>query len=213
MPSSTLSVLSPACCKLLICRRQFRICRIRVPDLEQHLSALQTGREYYSFYKSLPDASKLLPLIYKLGARGDRLCVTITSKGSYNLWVWEPEAIPLLSDLTIPSPDRTPAFCKMLAPWDEYYPCNIYVPGIRDDRLALKLDRQFYSFFKLEKDFTAAMEVAGRLSRQGRETLLVSAQGVVEKVAQHLDESVVDAIQEGFVVCVLEETACLAALV
>ncbi len=209
MPSSTLLAVAPASCRLLICRRQYRTCHIQVPDLEQHLSAIQTGSEYYSFYKVLGDAPKLMSLIYKLGNRGDRMCITPSPKG-YTLWVWEPEATPLASELG-PKEYRSPADCKILAPWDEYSPCNIYVPGAPNDRLAIRLDSQFYSLFKLEPNFERAMEVAGRLNRQGHNTVLVTAQGIMEKVAQHVDESVLGAIQEGYVVCLHEATACLAA--
>jgi hypothetical protein len=73
--------------------------------------------------------------------------------------------------------------------------------------LALAIDGNFYRFFKLEKDFQRVMNVAGRLSRQGSEVLIATAQGVLDKVAQHLDSATLGSIDDGYVICLLEPEA------
>lgn len=229
MPSSTLLATLPARCRILISRAQYQTCRIRVPDLEQPLSALQMGNEYYSFYKVLPDAERLLHLIYRLGGRSDLLALTQTPRGGYTIWVWEPEgrrvAGGVLSDPSgvehtsgsgdsgeLGGANRPPALCRILSPLSDYFPCNIYVPGVRHPRLALRLGEQYFSLFKREESFDRSLQVAGRLSRQGTETLLVTSQGIIDKVAQHLDDRSRQSIDQGYVVCAREPVACLADL-
>lgn len=201
-----LSAQAPAACKLLMARRQYKTCHIRVPDLEQHLSAIQTGQEFYSFYRVFPEPQKLLTVIAKLGNRGDRMAITQTAKG-YTLWVLEPDAQPVRGAAAAPGLlGENPAQAKFLPTQALYYPCMIQVPPDRN-YLALAIEGQFYRFFKLEKDFDRAMNVGGRLSRQGSEILIATAQGVLDKVAQHLDPATLGSIDDGYLICLLEPEA------
>lgn len=202
---SELAAQPPASCKLLISRRQYQTCHIRVPDLEQHLSAIQAGAEFYSFYKVFPDPKKLINVICKLAYHGDRMALTRSPKG-YTLWVQEPEAKPLFE--RPPNLSEDPVYCKILPIQAEFYPCMVKVPK-RGPCLALQINRQFYRFFKLEKDFEGVLNVAGRLSRQGSETLIVTAHGILDKVAQYLDPALLDGLKEGYVVCLREDGAQL----
>lgn len=204
-----LAAQAPASCKLLISRRQYRTCHINVPDLEQHLSAIQTGNDFYSFYKVFSDPQKLIHLICKLGNRGDRMALTRSPKG-YTLWVSEPDAKLLVrnnqSSGKNPPVGDNPAYCKILPLQAEFSPCMVTVPKI-GQCLALQLGDRFYRFFKLEKDFEGVLNVAGRLSRQGSETMIVTARGILDKVAQHLDPAVLESLKGGYVVCLQEDNA------
>ncbi len=202
-----LATQTPAPCKLLISRRQYRTCHIHVPDLEQHLSAIQVGEDFYSFYKIFDDPQKLIHLVCKLGNRGDRMSLTRAPKG-YTLWVWEPDATPLPGQQH-PALTDDPAYTQILPLQAEYFPCMVTVPELNRQVLALGLKGHFYRFFKLEKDFDGVMNVAGRLSRQGSETMIVTARGILEKVAQHLDPTVTQSIEGGYVICVREDSAHL----
>ena len=196
---------SPAPCKLLISRRQYRTCHIHVPDLEQHLSAIQTGQDFYSFYKVFADEQKLIHLMCKLGNRGDRMALTRSPKG-YTLWVWEPDAEPLTMKSSNSFLD-VPVYSKILPLQAEYFPCMVDVPRLNRQFLALSVDDHFYRFFKLENSFDGVLNVAGRLSRQGSETMIVTARGVLDKVAQYLDPSVLQTVQGGYVICLREDGA------
>ncbi|MGL5065513.1 MAG: hypothetical protein ACRC62_36550, partial [Microcoleus sp.] len=74
------------------CRSQYQSCRIRVPDLEQPMAAILVDREYYSFFKAVKEAEKVLAIVAKLGSSGDATAITKTASG-YAIWVREPEAI------------------------------------------------------------------------------------------------------------------------
>lgn len=189
-------------------RRQYRTCHIRVPDLEQRLSAIQTGQEFYSFYRVFQDPQKLLSVVAKLGNRGDRMAITQSSRG-YTLWVLEPEAQPCRSpDSREELADEASAQARFLPSQALYYPCMIQVPSHRK-HLALAIQGQFYRFFKLEKDFDRVMNVGGRLSRQGSEILIATARGVLDKVSQYLDPDTLNSIEDGYVICLLEPEAQL----
>ncbi|NJN29686.1 MAG: hypothetical protein HC824_03960 [Synechococcales cyanobacterium RM1_1_8] len=209
-----LSAPAPAICKLLMERRQYRTCHIRVPDLEQHLSAIQTGEgEFYSFYRVFPESAKLLTVVAKLGNRGDRMAITPSPKG-YTLWVHEPDASALSSPglaRKAQLAQEAVADVRFLSAQAIYYPCMIELPSGRK-YLSLAIDGGFYRFFKLEQDFGRVVNVAGRLSRQGSEVLIATAQGVLEKVVQHLDPKTLQGIEDGYVICLFEPDARLAVL-
>ena len=83
--------------KILELRSQYESCRIRVPDLEQPVAAILVDREYYSFFKAVKEAEKVLAIVSKLGNRGDSTAITKTANG-YAISVIEPE-----SDVVWPS--------------------------------------------------------------------------------------------------------------
>jgi hypothetical protein len=88
-PTSSDSTIAPT--KILECRSQYQSCRILVPDLEQPMAAILVDREYYSFFKAVREAEKVLAIAAKLGNSGDSTAITKTASG-YAIWVREPEA-------------------------------------------------------------------------------------------------------------------------
>ncbi|MGL5058987.1 MAG: hypothetical protein ACRC62_03310 [Microcoleus sp.] len=87
----TSSARTIALTKILECRSQYQSCRIRVPDLEQPMAAILVDSEYYSFFKAVKEAEKVLAIVAKLGSSGDATAITKTASG-YAIWVREPEA-------------------------------------------------------------------------------------------------------------------------
>lgn len=73
--------------------RQYRLCRIRVPDLEGPLSAIVFEDRYYSHFQVVQDLDQLQRVAAILRNRGDQMIATQTEKG-YTIWVWEPGAMP-----------------------------------------------------------------------------------------------------------------------
>lgn len=92
-PTNSNRAVAPT--KILEFRSQYQSCRIRVPDLEQSVAAILVDRQYYSFFKALKEAEKVLAIVAKLGNRGDSTAITKTASG-YAIWVIEPEADAVL---------------------------------------------------------------------------------------------------------------------
>lgn len=76
--------------KIIESRSRYRPCHIAVPDLEQPVAAILVDSEFYSFFKAVKDAEKVLAIAAKLGDSGDMTVITKTPKG-YVIWVREPE--------------------------------------------------------------------------------------------------------------------------
>jgi hypothetical protein len=68
------------------------LCKIRVPDLDQVLSAVEFAGSFYSLFKVEPDPEIVLEVVSKLNQREDEILVAATSEGSA-ICVLEPEGI------------------------------------------------------------------------------------------------------------------------
>jgi len=66
-------------------------CEIRVPDLDESLSAIAIEGDYYSLFQVAKDQEEMRRITAILERRGDKTAITQTN-GQYNIWVWEPEA-------------------------------------------------------------------------------------------------------------------------
>lgn len=81
-------------CRILTSSTQYRLCQIRVPDLDQDLSAIESDNSYYSLFRLVETIEQALPLIDKLSDRGDQFVITKTQVG-YSLWILEADAWPI----------------------------------------------------------------------------------------------------------------------
>lgn len=70
--------------------KQYRTCRIRVPNREQRLLAIFVDDQYYSFFRIEPNRETVRDILTKLGQKLEKAIVTQTVKG-YAIWTWEPE--------------------------------------------------------------------------------------------------------------------------
>ncbi|MDX2273415.1 MAG: hypothetical protein NW237_15885 [Cyanobacteriota bacterium] len=82
-PSGSLTLLPPS---------QYKTCRIRVPDQEGSLAAIQANGEFYSFFRVVNNWAEAERLGSRLQKAGDRLQITQLPKG-LAIWIWESEAI------------------------------------------------------------------------------------------------------------------------
>lgn len=82
---------STASYKILQEQNQYRLCYIRVPDLEKPLAAILFEGKYYSSFRTIEDLQPAQQIIQKLSHRGDKIVVTKTADG-FGIWVLEPDA-------------------------------------------------------------------------------------------------------------------------
>ncbi|WP_421656777.1 hypothetical protein [Leptothermofonsia sp. ETS-13] len=71
----------------------YQICQIRVPYLEQSLSAIFADGFYYRFVKAEKTKDKAFNFVANLAQRGEHAVITCIKNG-YAIWVWEPNASP-----------------------------------------------------------------------------------------------------------------------
>jgi hypothetical protein len=83
--------LDSALTKIIESRKQYQICRIKVPHLEQRLFSILVNGEYYSFLRAERTIDKVREVMEKVGYRIEKTVITKTEKG-YVIWRWEPEA-------------------------------------------------------------------------------------------------------------------------
>ncbi|OCR02728.1 hypothetical protein BCD67_05955 [Oscillatoriales cyanobacterium USR001] len=81
---------SVAATKIIESQSQYRNCHIKVPDLDRPVAAILVDGEFYSFFKAVKEAEKVIAIAAKLGNSGDMTVITKTPK-AYIIWVKEPE--------------------------------------------------------------------------------------------------------------------------
>jgi hypothetical protein len=89
---SNLGNASIASTKILESHDQYRNCHIKVPDLDRPVAAILVDGEFYSFFKAVKEAEKVIAIAAKLGNSGDKTVITKNSK-AYIIWVREPEGV------------------------------------------------------------------------------------------------------------------------
>jgi hypothetical protein len=60
------------------------------------VAAILVDGEFYSFFKAVKDAEKVIVIAAKLGNSGDRTVITKNSK-AYIIWVREPEGVSTIT--------------------------------------------------------------------------------------------------------------------
>jgi hypothetical protein len=83
---------SVASTKIIESQSQYRNCHIKVPDLDRPVAAILVDGEFYSFFKAVKDAEKVIAITAKLGNSGDKTVITKNAK-AYIIWVREPEGV------------------------------------------------------------------------------------------------------------------------
>jgi hypothetical protein len=167
-------------------RDQYSSGRVQVPDLDRPIAAIQIGDRFFSFFKAVPDCRKLLGFVIKLSYRGDQIAVTKASK-VYGIWVLEPEA-QSLKDLTGRSSSAampTPGTCRILLSRQQYRQVE---PDLDQPLQAIAIDSQYYSVFRVESDVQRLLELVGKITQRG-------------------DETVITRVEQGYCICILEPEA------
>lgn len=78
--------------KILESSSEYKLCHIRISDLDQRLAAVIVDGSYYGLFKIVTTQQQALLLAGKLQRKDERVVITKTSQG-YALWVLEPDAI------------------------------------------------------------------------------------------------------------------------
>lgn len=171
--------------RILESRTQYQPCHIRVPDLDDRIVAIRVDGKFYSLLKLVKERQQALEIANRLANKGEAVLITSTVKGDA-IWVLEPEAY-----LDLPSPNGSAAnglaatspfippppnsgAIKVLESRGQYNPCHIRVPDLDHRLAAIAVEGQYYSFFKVVKDRSQALEVAARLARRGDQTTITS---------------------------------------
>jgi hypothetical protein len=180
---------SPAPCLILASRDQYLSCRVQVPDLDRHIAAIRVGDRFYSFFKAVPDSRKVLGIVVKLSYRGDEAAIANAGK-VHGIWVWEPEAQPLLDGDRGRKPPllSPPAGCRILVSRNQYQQVDIQVPDLDQPLEAIVTENRCYSIFRIEPEVDRVFELVGKITQRGDETLITR-------------------LEKGYAVCILEPDA------
>ena len=188
--------------RILESRTQYQPCHIRVPDLDERIVAIRVDGKFYSLLKLVKDRQQALEIGNRLAHKGEVVMITGTVKGDA-IWVLEPEAY---LDLAAPNALGTPlqsqaqptsaGTTKILESRSQYHPCHIRVPDLDHRLSAIAVEGQYYSFFRVVKDRSQALEVANRLARRGDQATITStAKGEVVWVLE--PEAELDKVSKG----------------
>ena len=165
--------------RILESRTQYRPCHVRVPDLNQRLTAIYVDGSYYSLLKLVKDRQQALEITSRLAYRGEAAIITATAKGDA-IWVLERDAYP---DTTTPQSPPQPAvspasasspMAQVLESRTQYRPCHIRVPDLEHRLPAISFEGQYYSLFKVVKNRQQAQDIAAKLARRGDRTIITS---------------------------------------
>lgn len=162
-------------CKFLTNRVSYVPCHVQVPDVPQRLSAIALDGRFYSFFKVINEAQKLLSVISRLGKQDDEVAVTPTPRG-YILWVYEPQAT-YAPPFHAPHHSLKPAFgpppCLILSEPSSYSRCTLIVPDIAKPITGLVHAGKYYSIFRQETNAANSMTLTAKLTQRQDETLMV----------------------------------------
>ncbi len=164
-------------CKFLQDREFYQPCHIFAPDLDHRMSAIYVDNQFYSFFKVIPGAQKVLEVIVRLGKRDDKVAVPMTRRG-FAIWVHEPGARyapPSKNPNYTIQPVFGPKACLVITEADAYEPCHITVPDMAKPLSAISYRGHYYSVFKQEGDASKLIEIAAKLTQRGDDILIAMA--------------------------------------
>jgi len=161
---------APSPSYILADRQQYTTCHVQVPDLEERLSAIQLGNQFYSFFQVATEARKAIAILTKLVYRNEATVLTKMPRG-YGIWVEEPDAT------RVGKPGKAAknqtASCLILVSQYPHQRCRIRVPDLPDLVEAIAVDQAFYSIFKADLAAEQALEIIAKLLQRGDRALLL----------------------------------------
>ena len=158
----------------LLCREQYVTCRIVLPDESKPLPAIRLGERYYSFFRTVTQASQALSLVTKLCYTGNCVVLVKITKG-YSLWVEEPDAFPQsFSKLMDYKPE--PAFSRVLVTQEQFQTCSLNVPDLDKSIPGIAFQQRYYSVFRKEPSAEAVIQIVAQLSVRNDESVLLANQ-------------------------------------
>ena len=130
-------------CLLLASKEQYVSCHLQVSDSPERLSAILHGDQYYSLFRSIPEADKALEMVVKLGRSSHQTVITRSPQG-YLIWVHEPDAV-LAVQSGRPSKVMSTfsaAHCLVLTRSTGQKPCYLKVPDSAERLLGIRVSIQ-----------------------------------------------------------------------
>lgn len=76
--------------QILRSERDYRSCKIQVPDLDKPLTGIAYNQKFYSLLRIVRDEAQSAELAEKLERKGNQALITASAYG-YSVWVLEPE--------------------------------------------------------------------------------------------------------------------------
>ena len=168
----------PIPCLLLASKEQYVPCHLRVSDSPERLSAILHGDQYYSLFRSIPEADKALEMVVKLGRSSHQTVITRSPQG-YLIWVHEPDAV-LAVQSGRPSKVMSTfsaAHCLVLTRSTGQKPCYLKVPDSAERllgiRVSIQQQQRFNSLLRQDANLANLLERVAELTRWGEEIAIV----------------------------------------
>jgi len=168
----------PVPCLLLASKEQYVPCHLRVSDSPERLSAILHAGQYYSLFRSIPEADKVLEMVVKLGRRHHQTAITRSPQG-YLIWTHEPDAVLAAQSGRPPKVMSTfpAAHCLVLTRSTGQKPCYLQVPDSPERLLGIMVriqqQQRFYSLLRQDSNLANLLEKVAELTRWGEEIAVV----------------------------------------
>ena len=169
--------MSVAICKLLTYKGQYTMCHIKVPDVDDRLSAIKIGNQYYSLFRRFENAEATMSALDKLARQGNELlALTRPTNNGYVMWALELEAQVYRGSRKDGRrwPTHGPASCLILGDAKQYHQCYIQVPDLAQPMVALRHDEKFYSVYRPGLEASEAFDIAAQLTGRGHDGAIAS---------------------------------------
>ncbi|MGI0490709.1 hypothetical protein ACN4EG_02760 [Alkalinema pantanalense CENA528] len=174
MDSSPVIHSSQPKCYLLHNRQQYRNCYITLADEVKPIAAIEYQDAYFSFFKTVADRSRADQLAAKLLNKGNSLVMVEIPRG-VSLWIYEPDAQPVLRNPKQGSHRVSSAPIPVLGANGNYQPCQIQVPDLDKPLTGMVYDNQYYSLLRMVRDMAQAQSLAQRLVTRGNQALITES--------------------------------------
>lgn len=159
---------------ILQSRYDYRPCHVYLPDSSDRIAAIAVSSEYYSFFRVEKTEKRANEVCNKLKQRGYTPILTKIPKG-LAIWTLEPDAqlvsVDTVAEVT-PSITEQELSYKILVSTSQYKFCNIRVPDLKKELIAIDFENRYYSLFKTIDDVQQAVQIVKKLSHRGSEMVI-----------------------------------------
>lgn len=170
--------MSVVACKLLTYKGQYRLCHIKVPDVDVKLSAIEIDSQCYSLFRRFDNANAAIKALDKLAQQGGEvLALTKQKSNAYVMWALELDAQILKASgkkVERPWPTFGPANCLMLGAAKQHHQCYVQVPDLAEPVVAVHHENQFYSVYQTGLNAVEALDLATQFARRGNKNAIAS---------------------------------------
>lgn len=166
VPFSSLTILQS--------RDEYCPCHIYLPDSGDRVAAIRVNGAYYGFFRVEKTENQASKVCAKLSDRGYVPILTKISKG-FAIWTLESGAqlvstAPRTGSAPISTTKELPY--KILVSDSQYKFCNVRLPDLNQQLMAIAFDGRYYSLFKTLDNVQQAVQTVKKLSQRGDETVI-----------------------------------------